>query len=72
MEAIPSGNKITAAMIIPTKDCGDPAFDDCFYRCREFAINSTIPRQTNKVIKLQIFYFAVGTELLSSLLLGKK
>ena len=26
MEAIPSGNKITAAMITPTKDCGNPAF----------------------------------------------
>ena len=26
MEGFPSGNKITAAMITPTKDCGNPAF----------------------------------------------
>jgi hypothetical protein len=37
-----------------------------------FAINTTIPRQTNKVIKLRILSLKVGTETTSSLLLGKK
>ena len=36
-----------------------------------FAINTTIPRQTNKVIKTQNTFLKVGTETTSSLLLGK-